>query len=117
MSWKREIHLKILTLVDIDDCLTACCLAKGIPNECIHEEKDSMKVYPMNNTHKTLTIVQSNDCFEYSSTLRDCKINCMRCKADTCLNGGTCNHFDGTCKCRYGCFGDRCQDCMSVLYE
>ena len=98
-----------------DECLTKCCTDNGIPNECFHEEIDSMKVYPVNDTHKSLQIVHSDKCIVYSSILRDCKKDCMSCTPNKCLNGGTCSVFDGSCTCRAGCSGRRCQNCIEGI--
>ena len=51
----------------------------------------------------------------YYMALFDIKIFLERCDNDPCLNGGTCNAFDGTCICRNGCYGSKCEMCIAGM--
>ena len=69
---------RILVIVNIlDPCLHKCCVDHGLPVECINEETQSLKTDTLNDTHKAVEIVLSDDCHEFAKILQDCKASCM----------------------------------------
>ena len=60
-----------------DSCLHKCCIDHGLPVECINEETRSLKTDTLNDTHKAVEMVLSDNCHVFAKVLQDCKASCM----------------------------------------
>ena len=58
-------------------CLMKCCMDHNLPKECISEEIGNVQMNRLNKTHRDVKIVQTNECAKYTSTLSDCKSECI----------------------------------------
>ena len=54
-----------------------CCVDHGLPVECINEETRSLKTDTLNDTHKAVEMVLSDNCHVFAKVLQDCKASCM----------------------------------------
>lgn len=59
-----------------ETCTTKCCLNNGIPSECLDQESENKEILHYNQSHKVVKTIHSNECFEYTSILTDCKSDC-----------------------------------------
>ena len=70
----------------LDSCLHKCCIDHGLPVECIHEETRNLKTDTLNDTHKAIEVVLSDNCNVFVKILQDCKTSCMP-PGKTCKSG------------------------------
>ena len=69
----------------LEPCLYKCCVDHGLPVECINEETQSLKTDTLNDTHKAVEMIISDNCHIFAKILQDCKASCIpRKKGKTC---------------------------------
>ena len=72
-----------------ENCLVKCCIDHGLPYECVTEEDETIEVSHYNQTHKSVKLVQSENCFKYRNTMNKCKEQCTgTCTKKCCNNNG-----------------------------
>ena len=64
--------------MSLEKCLMKCCANHGIPDQCLEEMDDTRSVSKLNETHKILTIVHSNQCLQYRTIMNECKKDCIK---------------------------------------
>ena len=72
---KMAATSQLLSFLEL--CLHKCCVDHGLPLECINEETRSLKTDTLNDTHKAVEMVFSDNCNVFAKILQDCKASCM----------------------------------------
>ena len=67
----------LVLVIFSDPCLHKCCVDHGLPVECIYEENRSLKTDTLNDTHKAVEMIISDNCHKFTKILQDCKASCM----------------------------------------
>ena len=55
-----------------------CCITHGIPEQCLHEIDNTKAVSSYNESHKTVKIVHSHQCLQYTAIMKECRKNCIK---------------------------------------
>ena len=64
-------------MIVLETCIAKCCLQHGIPQKCLEEKHETIKVANLNTTHKEVQMVISNECLKYKNIVSQCKSDCL----------------------------------------